>query len=345
MNLKIKNLFFRVVSFIKEIDYQKSWIKIKQIHGKKDVYIFFIFILISTAFWFLNALRDNYISDFSYPVRFINVPQNEIIIGGDEQKVDLKIKASGFTILRQRINRSIVPLVYDFSQMQRLNRGGQSLAYVLTSSQISSVSEQLLMGMEIVNVSPDTIFLTMDKLNNKKVPISLKGDIAFEKQFILADSIHFNPDSVIIKGPKSVLDTVSVVYTEFISTNKLKENYSKKVLLEKINSVSISPKSVDLSILVEPFTEKSFSVPIDVVGLPDSLRMKTFPSSVKVTFRAGMSKFDRVMPDDFRAVVDASEILNGQNSNRLRVRFYKTPDIIQSYDFSPIFVEYFLERQ
>src|SRR5690554_3856254 len=117
MIIKIRDFFTRVALSLKEKDHKKWWLKLKQILSKRDAYVFLVFLLISTAFWFLNALRDDYVTDFSYPVRFVNVPQNEIIVDGMSQKVDLKIKASGFTILRQRLNSSFVPVVYDISQM------------------------------------------------------------------------------------------------------------------------------------------------------------------------------------------------------------------------------------
>lgn len=345
MIIKIKNFFSRVGLSFKEMDHKKRWLKLKEIHNKRDAYVFLVFLLISTAFWFLNALRDDYVTNFSYPVRFVNVPHNEIIVDGMDQKVELKIMATGFTILRQRLNSSFVPVVYDISQMRRLVRGDQNLAYVLSRSQLGSVRDQLLVGMELVDINPDTLFLVLDQLMDRKVPVVLNGEIDFEKQFILADSIRFSPDSVTISGPASVIDTIHVVYSKYLVTEKLKDNFSKKVLLQKHPSVKLSHNEAIITIQVEPFSEKSFNVPIVVTGLPDSLRMKTFPSSVEVTFRAGMSQFEKISPDDFRALVDAGEVLKAERPNRLRVRFDKVPTNIQSYDFSPIFVEYFLEMQ
>jgi hypothetical protein len=345
MIIYIRDFYTRVVLFFKEKDYKKRLLKLKQILSKRDAYVFLVFLLISTAFWFLNALRDDYVTDFSYPVRFVNVPHNEIVVDGMDQKVDIRIKASGFTILRQRINSSPVPVVYDISQMSRLDRDDQNLAYVLSRSQLGRVRDQLLVGMELVDINPDTLFLAMDRLMDRKVPVVLDGQIDFEKQFILADSIRFSPDSVTITGPASIVDTITAVFSKHLVTEKLKDNYTKNILLQKYPSVETSHNEVTITILVEPFSEKSFSVPIMVMGLPDSLRMKTFPSSVEVTFRAGMSQFDKISPEDFIALVDAGDVFNAERPSRLRVRFDQVPKNIQSYDFTPIFVEYFLELQ
>ncbi|GAO28965.1 hypothetical protein JCM15548_11112 [Geofilum rubicundum JCM 15548] len=198
--------------------------------------------------------------------------------------------------------------------------------------------------MELVDINPDTLFLNMDRLTDRKVPVRLNGEISFEKQFILADSIRFVPDSVLISGPASVVDTVMAVYSKPLVIEKLKEDYSQKIALQKHPSLKLGHNEVAIHIQIEPFSEKTISVPIVVFGLPDSLRMKTFPSSVEVTFRAGMSQFDKVSPEDFMVLVDAEEVLKADRPTRLRVRFDKIPNNIQSYDFSPIFVEYFLEK-
>lgn len=345
MIIKIRDFLSRVMLSLKEKDHKNKWLKLKQILSKRDAYVFLVFLLISTAFWFLNALRDDYVTDFSYPVRFVNVPKNEIIVDGMSQRVDLKLKASGFTILRQRLSSSLVPLVYDISQMRRLVRNDKELAYVLSRSQLGSVRDQLLVGMELVDINPDTLFLTMDQLLDRKVPVVLNGEIGFEKQFILADSVRFEPDSVTISGPASVVDTIAAVYSKYLVTEKLKDTYTKKIPLQKYSAVALSHSEATITILVEPFSEKSFSVPILVTGLPDSLRLKTFPSSVEVTFRAGMSQFETISPDNFRASVNGADVLKSERPTRLRVRFDQVPDNIQSYDYSPIFVEYFIEMQ
>ncbi len=313
--------------------------------NNRDVYVFLVFLLIATAFWFLNALRDTYLADFSYPVRFVNVPDDEIVVGGTEQKIELKVRANGYTIVRQRLNRSFVPLVFDVSQMRRSASNDRSDAWVLTRSQTNRVREQLLVGMDLVELRPDTLVLQIDKIRDRKVPVVLKGNVAFEKQFLQAGDLVFNPDSVIISGPASLVDTIEAIATQALNVAPLSETYQQKVALEQLPSVEFSHREAALTIPVEPFSEKTISLTLQVIGLPDSLRLKAFPSAVDLTFRAGVSRFESIQANDFRAVVDASEVLKNQRPGRLRVRIERVPEQIQSYDFSPLFVEYILERR
>lgn len=313
--------------------------------NNRDVYVFLVFLLIATAFWFMNALRDNYLADFSYPVRFVNVPDDEIVVGGTDQKVAVKVSANGYTIVRQRLNPSFAPLVFDVAQMRRSAAGENGNAWVLTRSQMNRVREQLLVGMDLVELRPDTLVLKIDKIRDRKVPVVLKGSISFEKQFLQAGDLVFNPDSVMISGPASLVDTIQAVATRSLNVELLSESYQQKVQLERLPNVKLSHSEAELTIPVEPFSEKTISLALQVVGLPDSLQLKAFPSAVELTFRAGVSRFESIQPSDFRAVVDASEVLKNQRPGRLRVRIERVPEQIQSYDFSPLFVEYLLERR
>ncbi len=85
---------------------------------------------------------------------------------------------------------------------------------------------------------------------------------------------------------------------------------------------------------MEKFTEKTLSVPIEVLNLPDSLSLKTFPHVVQVTCQVGLSNFEKLQPSMFSVVVDYKEAIGGQ-SKKLRVDLVRQPDFIQSVKFSP----------
>src|SRR5690554_7727085 len=133
----------------------------------------------------MNALRDNYLADFSYPVRFVNVPDDEIGCGGNDQKVGVKVSANGYTSVRQRLNRSFAPLVFDVAQMRRRAAEENGNAWVLTRSQMNRVREQLLVGMDLVELRPDTLVLQIDKIRDRKVPVVLKGSISLDRKSVV----------------------------------------------------------------------------------------------------------------------------------------------------------------
>ncbi|WP_026473055.1 CdaR family protein [Alkaliflexus imshenetskii] len=340
----MKSLIAKLMDLLKIKSEKDKGFSFSDLKKNRDAFVFFIFLMISTAFWFLNALRDDYITEFSYPVRFVNIPDNQTIVDASDTKINLRVRANGYTILRQFVTSTFLPVSYDVSQLRRINRNGDNQAFILSRDQYSVIAGQLLLGVEVLSIYPDTVFVALEKVLKKTVPIKLNAEIGFEKQFLLAGDISFQPESVVITGPQSIVDTITSVYTKSFSVDRLRDTLYRQVSLDLVRGLSYSHNRAKVTIPVEPFSEKVLSIPIEVPGLPDSLRLKTFPSQVSVTFRAGISQFERISDSDFRAVIDVESALGTERPHRLRVRLETTPTGIQSVDISPLFVEYLIER-
>jgi hypothetical protein len=113
-------------------------------------------------------------------------------------------------------------------------------------------------------------------------------------------------------------------------------------MLKKINQVAFSKKKVRLIIPVDKFTELSYLVNINHLNVPDTLILKTFPNSVKITFRVTLSYFYKVSPDIFEPYVDFNEI-ETSISSKLKVMLNDVPEYIHSVTVYPSSVEYLIE--
>jgi len=71
--------------------------------------------------------------------------------------------------------------------------------------------------------------------------------------------------------------------------------------------------------------------------------MQMFPPGIKLTCRVGLSKFDRINNNPFRAVVDYAEI--GSTSRQVDVRLTNIPAYLLSYEYSPKNVEFLISRK
>jgi hypothetical protein len=100
---------------------------------------------------------------------------------------------------------------------------------------------------------------------------------------------------------------------------------------------------VNTLIELERFTEVQLSIPIEVLNLPDSIALQTFPSNVKFTCKVGLSKYDRVEGNLIRAVVDFDAI--EEETEVLDVTLQNLPMYLLSYEFYPKSVEYLKSRR
>ena len=201
-----------VLAFLKP---ENILLKIRNIKLNQDTLVFLIFLVISTTFWFLNALRENYGDTFTIPVKYVNVADNESIISKSDETIKLRVRGGGYAILRQKISKTFSAISIDISRLNRSDTGNESHAYLLPRMQRDNIQEQLFIGLELESIEPDTLFINLAKIAKKKVAIIPNGEVIPEKQFILAGKIIFSPDSVEIIAPVNVIapSSTSVIVT------------------------------------------------------------------------------------------------------------------------------------
>ena len=74
------------------------------------------------------------------------------------------------------------------------------------------------------------------------------------------------------------------------------------------------PEKINLNIIVDRLVEKTVQVPVQQVNFPASKTLRTFPSSVSVTFQVGMHLYRFVNADQFVLVVNYESLLENRSS-------------------------------
>lgn len=333
--------YYRIlVNSIKE---NRFYIKTSLFFKKKDVIVFFVFLMISTSIWFFNALRNEYTYEYSFSIKLINVPDELLLISPQVQKLNVKVEGVGYSLIRQVISNRMSPISYDVSKLHSSAKTQKS--YLLSSDHYDKILSQLLVGVDLLKISPDTLFVQIEPKIKKQFPVKLNGELHLQKQYIQSDKIMFEPESVWVAGRQTVIDTMNFVYTTYQKFVDVNDTVKKNITLEKYKSLEFSKEKVAITIPVEAFTEKSLTIPIELLDINDSLRIKFFPPDIKVTFRTALSKIDKINHKDFEASIDEQIFMNDEMPKRLKVRLkYDSPDI-KRLNFSPIYVDYLIERK
>lgn len=312
----------------------------------KNIGVFSIFVFFATIIWFLNALNQEYNTEIELPVVYHNMPSNKANISELPSNLILNIKADGYDILKYQLKKTFIPTKLDIgsTKFNRLRDDDTNSFFILTYEFIDQIESQLIGDMKVDFIKPDTLHFRFTTFATKKVPVVLNADIQPKAQFIFNGNIKFNPDSVKISGPLSILDTLDGVKTEFFTLNSLSKNTIYNTSLIKIEHVVINPSVVEVNIGVEEYTEVRFKVPIESSNVPDSVYLHLFPNYVNVVCKVGFSNYEKVSATDFKAMVDYYSISKGVGS-KINVQLVTVPENIYSYSFSPDFVEYIVEKK
>lgn len=312
----------------------------------RNVAVFSFFLMLSFIFWFINALSKDVSSSINYPVRFINFPENLALVNELPDKLVLEVEGPGYSVLKTRVSGNKAPLVIDVDNSGLAVKDSETGKefYVFSFKLKESFTRQLRSDFEINEIIPDTLNFIFDKVISKKVPVKPDIEINVQRQFMVHGNIKSRPDSVIITGPKAVIDTITFVQTRHHLFDQLSSTVSRKVDLEPIRKISLSEKNVEITVPVEQFTEEIININIKVLNKPDTADVRLFPDDVTVHFNIALSDYDRVQESFFEAVVDVKNI-DISKVEKLKVDMLSVPSFVSNVRYEPNQVEYIIEKK
>lgn len=319
---------------------------LKKVYFRNDkrVAAYVVCVAIASGFWFLNALGKTYTEDVTVPVSYVNFPNNKTIASKPAEQFEMRIKARGFTILRQKMSFLFLPLEFNVNEMtrNRMQESKNSSFAFPARLFYSELSNQLSNEVDILSMSPDTLFFKFDQMGTKRVKVMPVMNLNLKKQFQISGEILTNPDSVTVSGAQSSIDTLQFVYTEAILSKNVSQPITTDVKIRRINEIYFNRRSVEVTIPIEEYTEAQQLVPVELAEQPIAGRVKLFPSKVKISYQIGLSRFSQIHPEDFKLTVSYQDIKDGKQ--RLKISAKTTPAFIYALKISPEELEYLIEN-
>jgi len=318
----------------------------RKITMNKRLLIYSFFLLLSVIFWFITALSKDYITEISYPIRYIKMPEDKVLVSDMPDKLFLSVNTQGYTLLKHKLKSRLSPIPFDVNSF-RLNRipgSDSNTFYILTSYAENRIQSQLSSDIELLDISPDSLIFKFAGEVNRQLPVRPRYEITFDQQFMQVGNVELDPDSIIVSGPETILDTMTEVSTELEILRNVNKSIEFSASIPEVNKLEYNKDKVKISIPVEKYTEASVSIPVKYMNLPDSLEMKLFPREIRLTCKVGLSDYDNVAEHSFTAMVDYLEIEKNLGS-KLQVELTTIPEYVQSVNFHPKSVEYIIERK
>ncbi len=309
----------------------------------RRIFIFSVCLLIATTLWFLDALSKDYTTTMTYNVKYVNPPRNLFLANTPPPKIDLRVQAHGFTLMRHKLAFSFSPLLLDLTALSQSIDSTQYTVQVTSEGIIRRIDHQISKEISITEVTPRNIILQFDTLHSKIVPVKPMVTLNFKPQFNLNDTVQADPDSVEIAGPAGLIDTITSLQTLPVTFNDLETSVRQSIRILHPDHTSIYPDRVSLNVPVERFTEKKVTLPVQIINMPEDANIKLFPAQVNIAFMVGLSNYDNVSSTDFTAWVDFEQISSQQET--LEVQVEAKPEFIQLIKVSPASVEYLIETE
>lgn len=312
----------------------------------RNVAVFSFFLLLSFIFWYINALGKNITGSVNFPVRYINFPENLALVNELPDRLSLELEGTGYSILRARISGNKTPLIIDVDNagLSVKNNENELEFFIYSYNLRESFLRQLRSNFQINSISPDTINFVFDKVISRIVPIEPDIKLNLQKQYMVNGNIAAEPDSVEVTGPRSIVDTIQSVQTEYHEFNQLNQPVIRNLEIVPIKKVSLSYRKTEVTIPVEQYTEEIIDLRIKVLNRPDTADVRLFPDMISLQFNIALSDYNRMQDIPVEAVVDMKD-LDVMKVDRLKIELRNLPPFISGVRYNPKQVEYIIEKK
>lgn len=303
-----------------------------------DFPVFLLFLAITFFLWWSQTMSQSYQTVMKVPVQVKDVPDDVRVTVPTARYISVSLSGKGSALRKsgRRGSRHVIEIDNDAFNML------QGRASLSTQRLRDSISALLPSSVTIRSVSPDSLVYQYAMQHSVMLPVEIEGTTESQDQFFL-ERIEFKPDSV--RAKILLLDTASHRAVVEAGTIVLASDTIVRTMpLRHAPGVIFSTDEVEMTVIAQQYTEKSFEVPIKGVNFPDYLSLKSFPSKAVVVVWVKMSEYDKVTASDFQVVVDYNDIA-GSDASKVRVRIYSQPANVRNVRLQTRTVDYLMETK
>ena len=309
---------------------------LRQLPTKDRFKFFFLFILLSFIFWFSTKLSNTYQIEQSFSIHWKNIPKG-IIIDNDSSELGLSITASGIEILWYRLFKNKINLVLN----KNIFIGKE--AFVSIDNERFNIQQQLFDNTILNQITTPVMKIAYARLGVKKVKITSDPILKCRAGYLSDSPLTISPDSLLVRGSQDVLDTLTIVKTVSFIMENVFESFQKVIALENLTNLQFDIQEVNINQEVSRYSEKQFILPIEIINIPKSVKVKLFPPTGTLKATMPLTLLNGFNARDFMLVVDYELILKNELTH-LPIRLVKQPSQVKKVIWEPKTVNYLIRK-
>lgn len=273
-------------------------------------------VAVSTTVWFLFSLQRTYTTNLSFPTVVQNVPPTQALASRPPGEVGVQVQGSGLDLIQLR------------AQPISITLDASNQVVFLDPAQFDLPGNVVLQS-----ISQRTIQLDTDTLISRRIPIQLESDIVVPSTHDFIDYPRLEPDSVVVSGAASLINTLSYWPTEVYREQDLRDSLRVTLALRDSlgDLVALSINETTLNAEVSAFTQATREIDVAVQGAPSTLSQKVVtldPSTITVRYRVPFAQYNTAQQTtDFYATVSYDAIL-ADTTGRIQPRLHLPANII-----------------
>lgn len=243
----------------------------------------------AAVFWIFNALNKNYSTNLSLPLRLefdqIKYATAEPIPG----RIMVNVSGNGWELLRKNLGQKVPVITLPLERPTETHRiPGSALAPQVVSQ---------LGSLQLNFVVMDTLRLKIETRVSRKIPLVADiSRITFKKNFGKISPVVILPDSVLLEGPKSFVESLADSIIINVSSNRVGSHFreSLEVVVDHGEFIARNPPVAEVLFEVGPILEVQRSL---VLTAPKGPGFEFDPDTVVCTLLIPEKNQERFQSD------------------------------------------------
>ncbi|MBN2333034.1 MAG: hypothetical protein JXO49_02890 [Deltaproteobacteria bacterium] len=225
-------------------------------------------VILAVLLWFVVIGESKNELGMDVPIEFQGIAQDVTIAGDIPSTIHIRLKGSA-TLLRPLTKKP------PFFSIDLAGAKVGDNVILLGEHQLKNLS----LGINVVDITPPTITLTLDTIIEKRLPVVIETSGSLPRGYQIAN-MSTMPEFAVVRGTKRYLQKIDKITTKPIDLSTIEQQLSREVALsylpEKIKS--IDPLTVKVFIAIsEERTQRSIKgVRIDFINKPPSLERLSY---------------------------------------------------------------------
>ena len=255
---------------------------------------FVVLLVVSGALWLMGKLAHTYTTQVELPVVVRTDYDAQMWVAAESKHIRVVATGDGRDLLLYKMGlASPIEVPLSMLRLDKTPGTDDPFRYSVDEESLLKALSQAQDRLTIKLITDTIQTLRVSYVDTWRVP--LRADIRVECMpgYMLDGPVRLSLDSLDVRAPWAVLDTLQAIYTEPLVLTDVygTATGSAKVRLPREASIKNEKTEVGYVVRTAPYSEKVFDVPIRVEGLPHAV---VLPSSVEVRVRVPMSRYAAV---------------------------------------------------
>ncbi|ASU33745.1 CdaR family protein [Mucilaginibacter xinganensis] len=305
---------------------------------RRRVSAFFTCLVLAVLAWVFTVLSNTYSYTIKTVLNFKNTPQKRAFHSLQSDTVNATVNGTGWEMLFSKLHKEAGSISVDLRSLEYKS-------YIVLSTQLSQINTKKEVEQQITGFNPDTLYFDFSNRKVKRVPIQLVTAVKYKHQFSQSGNVILNPAYVIINGPANIIDKIQTWKTDTLESDSISETINTRLTLQPVRegNVSVFPKTVEVTVPVDEYTEKTLEIPVKMINNYNYDDVKIFPQKVKVTFTTALSRYAQTDEDFFEATVDL-DLWRKHGYKVLPVVIFKSPSYCKIVKIEPQNIDFIVKK-